>query len=110
MNWSWDFLWKSEPDDADRAVERGLKAEDLWKSTAFESAIHKVRQGIHERWASAPLADTQGQHELRLMLKLLNDVEGNIRKEMNDGIAAKYKLDKEKEARERQSNIRELRR
>lgn len=99
-----DYFWPQQPQPSLEAQrELGAQAKTIWHDEAFKRAMERVRAGIHERWASAPLDDKEGQFALRLMLKLLNDVEGNIRKEMNDGVLAEAQIaeDAEKEKRKK---------
>jgi hypothetical protein len=56
--------------------------------------MENVRQAIHERWASAPLADHAGAHELKLMLKLLTDVQTVLEVAVADGNEARRELDR----------------
>ena len=107
----WDFLWKrAEPYEPEKVRGAGLQSQELWTSPAFERAVQKVRQGIHEKWATAPIADTAGQLTLRLLLKCLDDIEGNIRAEMNSGKVAEKQLKDEEERKQRASKVHILRR
>jgi hypothetical protein len=74
------------------AQERGDKARDLWENEVFSDARQAVRQAILDTWATSPVADKEGQHELRLMLKLLNDLEANIQRVLADGQMAKVEI------------------
>ncbi len=82
-------------------IKRGDEAEMLLASPAFQSAIYRVRSGIHERFAASPVSDIEGQHELRLMLKVLDDIEGNLQIDVNGGKLAKEQMRQENEAAKR---------
>ena len=103
-------LFKRKSLDLYGQRSEGLKAKVLWENADFQRALDKVRTGIFERWAESPVGDASGQHELRLMLKLLEDVEGNIRKEMTDGQFADRIIKDDEAKKERASKIQAIRR
>ena len=108
---NWDFLWKrAAPYDPEKVERAGLQSQDLWTNPAFERAVQKVRQGIHEKWATAPIADADGQLKLRLLLKCLDDIERNIRAEMNSGKVAEKQIKDEEERKKRAAQVHILRR
>lgn len=59
-------------------IERGQHAERLLNDPMLTDAFDQVAVGLHQAWESAPIRDREGQHELKLMLKLLNDVRANL--------------------------------
>ena len=73
-------------------IALGAQAKALWESQPFQNAIFAVKNGIIERWAKSPIADKEGQHELRLMLKIADDFEQNIISVINNGKMANDKL------------------
>lgn len=75
-------------------ISRGAEAKALLDSPAFVRAFSNVRQAIHEQWAASPIRDSEGQHQLRLMLKLLNDLEGVIELAVADGKMAAQELER----------------
>lgn len=77
--------------EADR--ERGHKAEKLLNDPLLKDAFTLVAQAIHERWEAAPLRDRDGAHELKLMLKLLNDVRATLERAIADGKLAAAELE-----------------
>lgn len=81
-------------------VSRGRDAEQLLEHPIFKEAVQAVRDGIINKWADAPLRDKEGAHELKIMLKLLNDVEANIRQVVNTGKMANIQLEKEQKIAE----------
>jgi hypothetical protein len=88
-----------------KEVEKGSRARALLESEPYKDAVTKVRQGIIDKWATSPVIDREGQHELRLMLKLLDDLEGNIRSVANDGKMAQEIISREKEQESRLKRV-----
>lgn len=76
-------------------IEKGYQAEHLLNNDIFKEAVQSVRQAIIDKWSASPIADRDGQHELRIMLKLLNDVEANIKRFVDDGKLAKFRIEEE---------------
>lgn len=74
---------------------KGSRAEQLLKSDIYRDAYQRVRQGIIEKWSESPVTDYEGQHELRLMLKLLDDLNGNIVSMVNTGKLARKQIEHE---------------
>lgn len=66
-------------------VARGERAQALLKDEIFAEAIEQVRAGIVTAWSNAPIRDKEGHHELKLMLKLLDDVVRNIESVIDNG-------------------------
>jgi hypothetical protein len=81
-------------------LEKGGRADQLIKSEAYQDAFKGVRQAILETWASSPIRDSEGQHELRLMLKLLEDLNGHIVSMVNTGKLAAAQIQHENKAKE----------
>lgn len=73
-------------------IDRGQKALRLLEDPTLIEAFELVRQAIHERWETAPIRDRDGAHELKLQLKLLNDVRANLEQAVNDGKLAAAEL------------------
>lgn len=73
----------------DREIERGRIAAGLLDNEIYKESVEKVRTAIIDTWASSPIRDTEGQHELRLMLKCLNDIQNHIKQVMETGKMAK---------------------
>src|SRR5512139_616813 len=76
-------------------LRRGELARQLLNSEIYTDAIAQVRQAIIEKWISAPMRDIEGQHELKLMLKLLGDVTGYIENTLQTGKMASIQLEQE---------------
>jgi len=72
-------------DKSQQTINEGAEAERLLENPAFERAVNSVRDAIVKTWAQTPIRDHEGQHELRLMHKLLDDLTGNLRVAIADG-------------------------
>lgn len=66
-------------------IDRGNKAARLLADDIFVEAFNSVKAAIHQKWEESPIRDTEGQHELRLMLKLLGDVRSYLETAIVDG-------------------------
>lgn len=69
-------------------VERGRQAQRILDDPLVREAFNSVGQTIHELWAECPVRDREGQHELKLMLKLLGDLKGYFDLAISDGSTA----------------------
>ena len=78
----------------DDDLTRGAHAETLLSNDAFKKAISDVEQTIHDAWAACPVRDTEGAHQLRLMLKALADVVGALEACVDDGKSARDELER----------------
>ncbi len=74
-------------------IDRGQRAARILSEPVFQEAFGSVEQAIHEQWAQSPIRDHEGQHELRLMLKLLGDVRAVLESTVSDGKLAAQRLD-----------------
>lgn len=82
--------------------QRGHEARRLMENPLYREAIDSMREGIVQKWRSAPIRDREGMHELKLMDKLLSDLEAYIRQIAETGKMADIQLEKE-------ANMNELR-
>lgn len=80
-------------------VSKGARAQTFLNSEVYKEAYGKVRQGIIDKWSESPVADKDGQHELRLMLKVLDDIHHNIVSVVNTGKLASKQIEEEKKAK-----------
>lgn len=80
--------------DLDEQSRQGHDAQRVWNEPSLKKARESVREAIMQRWASSPVADKEGQHELRLMLKLLDDLEGNLQRAIQDGKIADIEIER----------------
>lgn len=92
MKWNFDFLFKREPTNLNAQLDEGRRAEAFMQDRTWQDALRSVREGLHLRWAGSPVADKDGQHLIRLELKLLDDLEGNIRTAISDGLMAQQEI------------------
>lgn len=81
-------------------AEKGEKAQRLLDSESWKEAFVATRQAILEKWAASPIRDQEGQHELRLLIKLMDDLEGHIKSVANTGKLAKAQIEEENRAKE----------
>ena len=80
----------------DSELRRGEQARQLLQNEIYTDAVSAVRQAIIDKWISAPMRDLEGQHELKLMLKVLGDVTGYIETAMQTGQMASIQLEQER--------------
>jgi hypothetical protein len=80
---------------------RGARARKLLDAQPFKDAIAAVKAGIVQRWETSPVRDTEGQHELRLMRKLLDDLLKHIADAADTGKMAEMQLAHERSLRQR---------
>jgi len=64
---------------------RGRQATELLENPMYREAVDTLRQSLVDKWLSSPVRDIEGQHELRLMTKLLGDIEVYITNIANTG-------------------------
>jgi hypothetical protein len=77
---------------------RGRQATELLDNAMFREAVDTLRQSLIDKWLSSPIRDIEGQHELRLMTKLLGDIESYISNIAKTGKMAAIQLEKEHNA------------
>ena len=75
--------------------ERGNRARDLLNNAMFRETIDSLRTAIVDKWRSAPMRDIEGQHELKIMDKLLTDIEAYIKKTADTGKMADIQLERD---------------
>lgn len=75
---------------------KAAKAEKLLQDETFKGAFNTLRSAILERWEMCAIEDKATAHELKLMLKLLNDLRGNLEMAVHNGnmAANQLKIDK----------------
>jgi hypothetical protein len=79
-----------------KQTEQGAKAKAVLDSEPWQNARNAVRAAIIESWESCPIRDHDGAHELKLMLKLLKDLEGHMVKAVEDGKFAAEELKRDR--------------
>lgn len=85
--------------------KRGEEARRLLENPLFREAIDGIKSAIVQKWQEAPIMDREGQHELKLMLKLANDFEANIIRVMNSGKVADFELESMRKRQELQDKV-----
>lgn len=101
MNWPEFFKRRladrqpPKPPNLSIEMRLGAEASALMDSPAFQRVMERMRVQIIESWAASPLEDKEGQHELRLMLKVLDGMEQQIKDESDSGKMAKRQLEDE---------------
>ena len=76
--------------------QRGYQASQLIDNPIYKECISELRKGIVEKWRTAPIRDSEGLYSLKLMDKLLTDIEGYIKNVAETGKMADIQLEREK--------------
>ena len=74
------------------ALNRAVKAQALLEDTELQAAFEAVRESLLKRIEECPIRDREGVHELKLQLKLLNDVRANLQAVVNTGKVIEYRI------------------
>ena len=82
----------------DEERDRGQRAERMMTDQLYVESHDKVRQAIIDTWEACPIRDREGAHELKLMLKLLGDLQGHIKTVMETGKMATITITQAEEA------------
>lgn len=91
--------------------ERGAKASRLLADEIYQDAVSKVEAGILDAWKTSPVRDTEGQTYLRLMMKVLTDLQAHIKEVAETGKLANVQLEHERSMAERaKAAVKEFRR
>lgn len=75
-----------------RELDRGNKAQEILDNELFKEAWQSVETALIQKWRDCPIRDKEGAHEIKLMLKLLDDVKGNIERVVESGKLAESRL------------------
>lgn len=81
--------------DQNDELKRGEQARQVVENEIYIEAWQGVRDALISKWEACPIRDKEGQHELKLMLKLLSDVRRNIETVMQTGQMAKIQIERE---------------
>lgn len=87
-------------------ADKGNRADDLLKNEVFTEALANLRQAILNKWQECPIRDLEAQHELKLMVKLLADLEANIRAFVQDGKLAQFEIEQQRKRDEQRQKVR----
>lgn len=77
-------------------LRRGRLAASLLENEVFVESMNLMRDAIISQWENSPIRDTEGHHELRLMIKLLQDLRRNIQTVFETGKLAKIQIEQKK--------------
>lgn len=75
---------------------RGHEAKRIIEHELVRETLDGMKQAILAKWEHAPIADRESHHELKIMLKLLNDFEGNLKAIIRSGELADFEIESEK--------------
>jgi hypothetical protein len=81
---------------AEETLERANRAEKLVNDPAFNEAFALLRETILANIENAPIRDTDGVHELRLMLKILRGVRSHLEQAVRDGKVIVHRLEEKR--------------
>lgn len=76
-------------------IARGTKAQALLADPLLNECLSGMRIAILQKIESAPIAADAEVHELRIMLKLLRDLKGNMNIFISDGKLAEAQLEED---------------
>jgi len=77
----------------DTEIAEGNRAELLLSD--LKPYFSMVEVAILDTWKKSPVGDEKGQHELRLMIKLLNDLQANLKTAIDTGKLAKIQIERD---------------
>lgn len=77
-------------------IQRAEKAARILDDEIFKEAFENTRQAIFSKIEQTPIRDAEGLANLRLSLKLLNDVRANLIQVLNDGKIEQYRIEEKK--------------
>lgn len=75
-------------------LSKASRAKQLLEDSEMRGAFEGVRQALLEKFEQCPIRDIEGQHEIKLMLKLLGDVKANLQSMIDSGkvIESRYSI------------------
>ncbi len=73
-------------------LDRGARAKEILENELYREAWTSVEQALIQKWRDCPVRDKEGQHELKLMLKLLDDAKAHLERVMASGKLAESRL------------------
>lgn len=76
-------------------AQKARQAKELIENEQFKACFNDIRAGIIEKWRSCPVRDIDGQHELKLMDKLLSEIEAYFKQIIETGKMAEIQLESE---------------
>ena len=76
--------------------QRGNEAKSLLDNPLYQECVHSLREAIISKWRSTPIRDREGAHELKLMDKLLSDIEQYFKTIAETGKIADIQIERER--------------
>ena len=73
-------------------MQRASRAKSLLEDVELTAAFDAVRTALLDRFEACPVRDIEGQHEIKLMLKLLVDVRANLQSVVDTGKVIEYRV------------------
>lgn len=73
-------------------IHRAAKAQALLSDQELTAAFATVRDNLLHRFEACPIQDRDQQHEIKLMLKLLQAVRDNLTAVVNTGKVIEYRI------------------
>lgn len=77
-------------------LRRGELARQLLNNELYSESFDTVRKALVDKWIASSVNDREGHHELKLMLKLLDNLEHHIKTALDTGKLAEIQLDKDR--------------
>ncbi len=75
---------------------RGNEAKSLLDNPLYQECVQSLRDAIISKWRSTPIRDREGAHELKLMDKLLSDIEQYFKTIAETGKIADIQIERER--------------
>jgi hypothetical protein len=77
-------------------LERGRLAQEVMDNPVYAESVALMRQQIMDQWATSPARDTEGREKLWTMLKLLENLDGQLKTVMQTGKLASISLEQKR--------------
>lgn len=77
-------------------LRRGELARQLLNNELYAESFEMVKQAIVAKWVASSVTDREGHHELKLMLKAIDNVQHHIKTAVDTGKLAEIQLDTER--------------
>ena len=76
--------------------QRGHEARSLLENPLYVECVTSLREAIITKWRATPIRDREGAHELKLMDKLLSDIEQYFRTVAETGKIADIQIERDR--------------
>ena len=76
-------------------VERGHQASEILESAIYKDAIKDIREELVQALLDTPIRDTEGMTHIKMMIMLLEKVDGALKDVMVTGKMAKIQIERE---------------